>query len=129
VVTTTVLTGLIRERDEPDDVVIDDEPVAEALLSFRDRPAFACYAISDRPIAVADLLTANIMEASGAVEADYDVAYSEVTGYLWTDEEGTIGGHDLVKEFRSAAGRQAALVLSDRPIDLTVLVESLAHGS
>lgn len=35
----------------------------------------------------------------------YDMAYSEYTGYLWTDEEINVGGHDLLTELKSHVGR------------------------
>ena len=33
------------------------------------------------------------------------MAYSEITGYLWTDEVVKIGGHDLLKEFETHLGK------------------------
>jgi hypothetical protein len=41
----------------------------------------------------------------GYGEIDYEVRYSEPTGYLWTDEKIKVGGHDLLKEFKSAIGK------------------------
>lgn len=42
---------------------------------------------------------------SGSVEADYGDAYSELTGYLWTDEKLKVGGHDLLDELQSYIGK------------------------
>jgi hypothetical protein len=50
-------------------------------------------------------------EAEGEVEAEYGVYYSEITGYLWTDEGIVIGGHDLLKELYNFAGHYLILVV------------------
>lgn len=40
----------------------------------------------------------------GDLKADYGSRYSEYTGYLWTDEEVNVGGHDLLEELKSHVG-------------------------
>ena len=37
--------------------------------------------------------------------ARFGACYSEYTGYLWTDEEVLIGGHDLIEELRGCEGK------------------------
>jgi hypothetical protein len=39
----------------------------------------------------------------------YSAHYSEVTGYLWTDEDIMVGGHDLLAELESHLGRWCLL--------------------
>ena len=46
----------------------------------------------------------------GKAEADFSVAYSDYTGYLWTDEEINVGGHDLLYELKSFADNWLILV-------------------
>ena len=41
----------------------------------------------------------------GGIEADFNPRYSEITGYLWTDEELNVGGHDLMAELKSNVGK------------------------
>lgn len=41
----------------------------------------------------------------GKAEADFCRRYSELTGYLWTDEELKVGGHDLLNELKSYRGK------------------------
>lgn len=41
----------------------------------------------------------------GEVDSKAGAAYSEVTGFLWFDEEAKIGGHDLMEELRSNIGK------------------------
>ena len=45
----------------------------------------------------------------GVGDVDYGDAYSEITGYLWTDEEIKVGGHDLLEELRSNKGKYCIL--------------------
>lgn len=41
----------------------------------------------------------------GAGDVEYDMVYSDYTGYLWTDEKINVGGHDLLEELESAKGK------------------------
>lgn len=45
----------------------------------------------------------------GKASALYSPIYSEITGYLWTDEELRVGGHDLLKELDSFIGKYLIL--------------------
>jgi hypothetical protein len=42
---------------------------------------------------------------AGEGEADVGHRYSEVTGYLWTDEDIKVGGHDLMGELHGQRGK------------------------
>lgn len=46
-----------------------------------------------------------LLRISGSVEANYESAYSECTGYLWTDEALVVGGHDLLDELSAYEGK------------------------
>jgi hypothetical protein len=53
-----------------------------------------------------DELKENTLAAiSGAVWADYTDRYSDYTGYLWTDVELKVGGHNLLSELSSNVGK------------------------
>jgi len=41
----------------------------------------------------------------GMADVEFGARYSEVTGYLWTDEKIKIGGHDLLAELKSYVGK------------------------
>lgn len=41
----------------------------------------------------------------GAGNAEYNMHYSDITGYLWTDEELNVGGHDLLGELQESIGK------------------------
>jgi hypothetical protein len=59
-----------------------------------------------------DMIEGAIREMLGAGEAEFGSRYSEVTGYLWTDEDIMVGGHDLLEELKSQAGRYCLLEIS-----------------
>jgi hypothetical protein len=42
---------------------------------------------------------------TGFSDTDYHIAWSEITGYLWTDEELNVGGHDLLAELYTHEGK------------------------
>lgn len=54
------------------------------------------FYIGDSPISDPDKLDRDRIEyILGKAETDYNHIYSDLTGYLWTDEEFKVGGHDL----------------------------------
>jgi len=63
------------------------------------------YFISDTEKSIEELKENQLLSISGAVNADYSSKYSEYTGYLWTDEELKVGGHDLLNELYSNEGK------------------------
>lgn len=66
------------------------------------------YAINDTnnwPATLDEIAADEVSRLSGDFYADYGAHYSELTGYLWTDEDLTVGGHDLIKVFRENAGK------------------------
>ncbi|WP_068059300.1 hypothetical protein [Nocardia xishanensis] len=87
-----------------------DVPLAERIEDGLDqwgRFATVRYWITDTE-RCAEELTDNLAKiAVGAIDADYTHCYSEYTGYLWTDEELNVGGHDLLDELRTHLGRFA----------------------
>ena len=63
------------------------------------------YWIADQPLSPDQLNENFLASLYGAAECDYAVRYSEYTGYLGTDEEINVGGHDLLAELKSAEGK------------------------
>lgn len=64
--------------------------------------------ISNKQVSVRYWITnckASVEEATadfmGWATCEFESRYSEITGYLWTDEECKIGGHNLIAELRS----------------------------
>ena len=66
------------------------------------------YAINNTdnwPDTLDEIAADEVSRLSGDLVSDYGARYSEITGYLWTDEDLTVGGHDLIKIFRENAGK------------------------
>jgi len=59
------------------------------------------YYVSDEPRTIEELVENNLKTLAGAADARYQDHYSDVTGYLWTDQELNVGGHDLMAELSS----------------------------
>jgi hypothetical protein len=83
-----------------------EEPIAyEFEEKMQGKQVSVRYWLSDSSKTKEELVENMVMAMVGAVDADYSDRYSDVTGYLWTDEELNIGGHDLLDELRSNVGR------------------------
>lgn len=96
------LLGLVDDKFEV------NVPLAEILENDIDK--YGCYLsvnyyITDKPVDI-DELPLKLMETLyGEGDAEYRMRYSEYTGYLWTDEEINVGGHDLLNELKSNIGK------------------------
>jgi len=67
------------------------------------------YWITDEPRTMDELVENDALQLAGSADADYHQRYSEITGYLYTDAELVIGGHDLLAELESHVGRWCLL--------------------
>lgn len=111
--TTKVYRGRIVERDYGDalDVVFlecDGEPLAKQIedhLRAFGRTVSVSYFLANEPHTKEQLEDNLIRVLSGDLEAEYTDHYSEITGYLWTDEGLAVGGHNLLDKIRSGVGR------------------------
>lgn len=86
-----------------------EEPLAEELEWMAGKQVSVRYWITDRECTKEDAQRLATLEIMGIGEAEYGARYSEYTGYLWTDEEITVGGHDLLAELKSHAGKWLVL--------------------
>lgn len=83
-----------------------DGPIAEILQNeINGREVSVRYWISDTEKTKEQLQESLLKNLFGAVDAEYQDAYSDYTGYLWTDENLEIGGHDLLGELQSNIGK------------------------
>jgi hypothetical protein len=86
-----------------------DDPLADELswqisgkqVSVR----FATSAVDDWPDTLEEVLAGYIAQLDGEGFARHGVHYSDLTGYLWTDEDLKIGGHDLLAELYGQKGK------------------------
>lgn len=63
------------------------------------------YWISEKPLNEYQRTMEVAMLQSGLGHIKYCEYFSEITGYLWTDENFTVGGHDLLTELESYDGK------------------------
>jgi hypothetical protein len=108
-----VYTGRIAERadGENDDALwVGDDPYDPFARRFQEdlerygRRVTVRYYVTDEPRTAEQLLDNQIRVLAGDAKADYTQHYSEVTGYLWTDQELNVGGHNLLAELSGVVG-------------------------
>ena len=88
--------GYAYERHET--ALLDDEPISELLEEITGKVVTVRYFISDKEDTLENIQEQFIRSLFGELEAEHRPRYSEITGYLWTDEELNVGGHDLLSE-------------------------------
>lgn len=110
----------LHDHGEADDILFLDNtghrhrkrPLAETIsddLAEHGRYASVRYWTADVPMGDDALMESAVRSLLGEADADYGAHYSETTGYLWTDEDINVGGHDLLEELKSQAGRYCLL--------------------
>jgi hypothetical protein len=103
----------LREHGEAYDILFissEDEPLAEVLdESIKGKQVTVRYWICDKQCTKEEASQDHVQQVMGKADTDYGAAYSEVTGYLWTDEEINIGGHDLLAELKGNIGKWLVL--------------------
>ena len=108
----------IRPCGEDDDALwLDPEPEVYAPLAQQiaedieehGNTVTVSYWIADGPRTLGQLIENEAKQLAGALDADYHQVHSDITGYLWTDATLEIGGHDLLAELETHAGRWCRL--------------------
>jgi len=56
-----------------------------------------------------DRIEATVSISMGLPELEFEPRYSEITGYLWTDETLKIGGHNILDVLESNEGKHIYL--------------------
>lgn len=106
-----VIRGIISKGDYQDDwaavfIGDTDQPFIEKIQNDIDGKQVSLrYFISDTEKSKDELLENLIKQISGDSEAEYNSRYSDLTGYLWTDQNLKIGGHDVLAEISSYEGK------------------------
>ena len=91
------------------------DPLAEELKWMHGKNVTVRYWLSDVDAEKDSVDEEFLKVMSGYADVEFWARYSEITGYLWTDEELTIGGHDLMWELSSNEGKW--LILEIETID------------
>lgn len=112
---TRAYSGIIRLNDygETGDALFLGDmgaPLAEAIMEDMEECGHYLtvrYFIADREATPDELREewGKTLIGAGSDEVRFEVNYSDITGYLWTDESIMVGGHDLLGELSSAAGQ------------------------
>jgi hypothetical protein len=89
------------------------EPLAEELQWMVQKKVTVRYWISDRQCSKEEISAEFTKVLFGASDGQFGARYSEITGYLWTDEELKVGGHDLIMELKSFVGKWLILEIEE----------------
>lgn len=106
----------VRNFGDSDDVLFIstiNDPLAEELEWICGKEITVKYWISSVELTTEQAKMGFLNKLYGAGEADYEARYSELTGYLWTDEELTVGGHDLLDILKQSDGEYIILEIHD----------------
>jgi hypothetical protein len=107
--------GWLTVEDDYNDhetVMLNKEPIAEVLDYISNEVVTVRYYISDKEATEEELQEDFLINTLyGNLETDYGARYSEYTGYLWTDDELKVGGHDLREELESYAGKYLYMIV------------------
>ncbi len=106
------------EEDDLLGIVVDNqsEIFAEYLsdeLDLHNKYLTVRYWISDKPGDEEDLKEDYLHYLYGRTESKYGVHYYDYTGYIWTDEDFNVGGHDIITELKSYVGKYLYLVIEE----------------
>ncbi len=109
-----IYKGLVGEGyGECDETIcLNGEPIAETIQDdIRTHGDFLTvrYFVCDKECSLEQAKMDWVKTITGSGAAEYCQRYSEITGYLWTDQELNVGGHDLVEELTSTVGKYLIL--------------------
>lgn len=116
-----IYSGFLKlgSNGEEDDILFLSslyDPLAEEFEdSIANRNVKARYYISDKEVTLEEAEQYFVRRLFGEIRVKYSVAYSEITGYLWTNEDIIIGGHDLLEELKSHVGKYLILIIDIEP--------------
>lgn len=94
----------IHDHGESEDILhlsCIEEPLADFLEFMHRKNVTVRYWVTDTECSIDQASEDFLATVMGRAEVKYGAQYSELTGYLWTDEDLIVGGHDLLKELKS----------------------------
>lgn len=110
------LSGMIgKSCGESEHITIDGDPLAELVEDFTEKFLTVRYWITDEPIEMDKAIETTVEQAMGFGDCDFQIHYSDRTGYLWTDENFKVGGHDMVAEMESFIGKHVLMEIEVGP--------------
>ena len=115
-----VISGKIEAATggESSYTTIGRKSVSEFVSKFSGKKVWCIWVISNEFITPEKAMMMGVERAIGMARYDMGDRYSDLTGYLWTDDEGKIGGHDLTHVMSCHAGKFGFIVIREAQIDL-----------
>lgn len=86
-------------------------PVAEWAETFLpdNKQVSIRYWVTDKPVSLEEAQREAVEQIMGKTEILFGARYSEITGYLWTDEDFNVGGHDMIARLKGDEGKYLLL--------------------
>ena len=81
------------------------DPLAEELEWVCGKSVTIRYWITDKQVTKEEAHDEFLKQIMGSTDVKFLSRYSDITGYLWTDEDLNVGGHDLIAELKCNAGK------------------------
>lgn len=108
-----LIYGKIRNEgymEEPRCIHVGEKPLAEVARQFKLKLVTVRYWISNLKLRTVEQATEQtLLQVMGHLDAYIDHMWSEATGYMYTTERFTVGGHDFIKELGSHIGKFALI--------------------
>ena len=82
-----------------------NEPLARELGWMAGKQVSVRYWVTDKECSKEDAEISFLQSLAGVAEVECVSMYSEITGYLWTDEDLNVGGHDLLERLKTDVGK------------------------
>lgn len=119
-----VIAGMVnRSNGEPDELLtVGGESVSKFIAKFYGRKVWCIWAVNDTFLNPSEIMEDHIKKIIGATYTNIGAVYSELTGYLWTNDTGKIGGHDLIDNLSCYHGKYAFICIREMPIDLSHII-------
>ncbi len=99
------LLGCASEPLSPDQRVQNCvEPLAQCLERIHGKQVTVRYYCAEQSVTWEEAAIQVLAELLGKASVEYGMYYGDYTGYLYTNEELVIGGHDLLEELKGHVG-------------------------
>lgn len=117
------------EEDYHETLLLNGVPIAEELDYMSGKIVTVRYYISDKEATEEELQEDFLINTLyGNLESEYGAVYNETTGYLWTDDELIVGGHNLRSELESYINKYLYLIVEvDEDAEKVREIESQKH--
>lgn len=109
---TRIIRGIIEQCDygeESDGIWVGDNKLSRELSDLEDKQVSVRFYLSDVELTDEKIKEQLLLSISGSLTAEYRAAYSDYTGYLWSNDELEIGGHKLLEDLRQHIGKYCLL--------------------